>query len=340
MGNLLGIGGEAIVIKFRNQAFKIIPLDGADDQMKTMIRKGHANMRKIRRTKNTPTKDYNLRSLKRIIEDVKVPTKRARIAELCAKSLYNLRSSKAASVPTNTANKTSSPREDPNKIAPVVVSPPPGALIAPAAPPAALIGPGAPPAALIGPGAPPAALIGPRAQPAALIGPRAQPAALIGPGAPPGALNAITPKTPQEKINFKVAETDVESTKALKDESEFECSSIIHTNVINYDNITLDIVHGFVATVIGKYFYYCKFDTISTIYFLVMEVYDCTLWELLKKYAVRPTPMPMPMSVRYDLFEAILSGAKYIQDQGYKHLDLKPRRRFLDDQDFCTKFEP
>ena len=55
-----------------------------------------------------------------------------------------------------------------------------------------------------------------------------------------------------------------------------------------------------------------------------MEVYDCTLWELLKKLAVRPPPIPpMSMSVRYDIFESLLSGAKYIQDQGFKHLDLK-----------------
>jgi len=169
MDALLGIGGEAIVIDHQNQAFKIIPLDGADEQMKRMIRRGHARIRKIQKMKNVPIQDYNLRSRKRSIQKEKAAAKRARVFEKRANCSYNLRSKKKA----------------PMVATPVQTAPP----------------------------------------------------------------------SEQEKADFKVAETNLETTKVLKDKSEFECSSIRHKNVINYENVTLDIVNGFVAMIIGKFIY-------------------------------------------------------------------------------------
>ena len=68
-----------------------------------------------------------------------------------------------------------------------------------------------------------------------------------------------------------------------------------------------------------------------------MEVFDCTVWEYFKKSDVQnpspnafgPIPRPISISTRFKMFEKILAGAKYIQDQGFKHLDLKPSNVLL-----------
>ena len=180
MDALLGIGGEAIVINHQNQAFKIIPLDGADEQTKKMIRRGHARIRKIRKSKNAPIQDYNLRSRKRSIKKEKSAAKRARVFEKRANCSYNLRS-----------KKTAPPVAVPVQTAPPILTLP---------------------------------------------------------------IIQTAPPSEQEKTDFKIAETNLQTTKVLKDKSEFECSSIRHKNVIYYENVTLDIVNGFVALVVGNYF--------------------------------------------------------------------------------------
>ena len=54
------------------------------------------------------------------------------------------------------------------------------------------------------------------------------------------------------------------------------------------------------------------------------------MWELLKIFAHhRPTPRTITAAVRFKMFEKIFAGAKYIQDSGYKHLDLKPSNILL-----------
>jgi len=162
MDALLGIGGEAIVIERQNQAFKIIPLDGADAQTKKSIRKAHAEIRKILKAKNAT-----------------IPT---------------------IAVPVEVATKTAPPVPNPK--------------IAKTAPPIVPANQTAPPVA---------------------------------------APVQVAPEIEAEKVEFKVAETNLETTKILEDKSEFECSSIRHQNVINYENVTLDIVEELVAMIIGKY---------------------------------------------------------------------------------------
>ena len=58
-----------------------------------------------------------------------------------------------------------------------------------------------------------------------------------------------------------------------------------------------------------------------------MEIHDCSLWKLLKNFASLnsgPTTRPISISTRFKMFESIFAGVKYIQDRGFKHLDLKP----------------
>ena len=58
-----------------------------------------------------------------------------------------------------------------------------------------------------------------------------------------------------------------------------------------------------------------------------MEVHDCSLWELLKSFSIQARPISI--QTRFKLFEFIFSGVKYIQDRGFKHLDLKPSNILL-----------
>ena len=53
-----------------------------------------------------------------------------------------------------------------------------------------------------------------------------------------------------------------------------------------------------------------------------MPIYDCTLWDYLKISHQRGRVIPM--NVRYKLFEFTISGAKDLQDNGFRHLDIKP----------------
>ena len=68
MNNLLGIGGESLVMKKfyekgKSFAFKIIPLDGADEEIIKSVRKNHARIRKA--LKPNVISKYNLRPRKR-----------------------------------------------------------------------------------------------------------------------------------------------------------------------------------------------------------------------------------------------------------------------------------
>jgi len=52
----------------------------------------------------------------------------------------------------------------------------------------------------------------------------------------------------------EIIESEKESGNILKNEAEFECSSIQHPNIIGYLNVSLDIVNEEVALLAGKYF--------------------------------------------------------------------------------------
>ena len=52
-----------------------------------------------------------------------------------------------------------------------------------------------------------------------------------------------------------------------------------------------------------------------------MPIYDCTLWEYLKNSHTKNRPIPM--DVRFKIFEKALSGLKEIQYRGFRHLDIK-----------------
>jgi len=60
-----------------------------------------------------------------------------------------------------------------------------------------------------------------------------------------------------------------------------------------------------------------------------MDVHDCSLWELLKSFSLQTPPRPISIETRFKIFECIFAGVKYIQDRGFKHLDLKPSNILL-----------
>ena len=60
-----------------------------------------------------------------------------------------------------------------------------------------------------------------------------------------------------------------------------------------------------------------------------MDVHDCNLWELLKTFSLQNPPREIPIKVRFKMFKCILDGAKHIQCQKFKHLDLKPSNILL-----------
>ena len=94
------------------------------------------------------------------------------------------------------------------------------------------------------------------------------------------------------------------NSQLLSGRGEYECSSIRHPNVIRYENVTLDLVNNEVCLIV------------------LMDIYSCTLWQYLKNFHLQNRNIPM--RVRFKLYEKIFSGAKEIQDHGFKHLDLKP----------------
>jgi len=55
---------------------------------------------------------------------------------------------------------------------------------------------------------------------------------------------------PAEPINL--VKSKKESENILKNEAEFECSSIHHPNIIGYQNVTLDIVDDYAALLAGN----------------------------------------------------------------------------------------
>jgi len=118
------------------------------------------------------------------------------------------------------------------------------------------------------------------------------------------------------------------SISVRNDQAVFECSSIQHPNIIGYENVTLDIVNETVALIAGKYrVLHIQYFYFSKIIILEQEIHDCSLWQLLKNFALQnpgPTPRPILISTRFKMYEFIFAGAKYIQDSGFKHLDLKP----------------
>jgi len=90
----------------------------------------------------------------------------------------------------------------------------------------------------------------------------------------------------------------------LSGRGEYECSAIVHPNIIRYENVTLDVVNNDVCLIV------------------LMDIYSCNLWQYLKNFHLQNRNITM--AVRFKLFEKIFSGAKEIQDHGFKHLDLKP----------------
>jgi len=95
----------------------------------------------------------------------------------------------------------------------------------------------------------------------------------------------------------------------LEGRSEYECSSIIHPNVIRYENVTMDVVNNEVCLLV------------------LMGAYSCNLWQYLKNF--HNQNRHIPMAVRFKLFEKILAGSAEIQNRGFRHLDLKPANVLL-----------
>ena len=62
-----------------------------------------------------------------------------------------------------------------------------------------------------------------------------------------------------------------------------------------------------------------------------MSIYDCSLWDYFK-YS-HDANRQIPMHVRFAIFAKILSGLKAIQNQGFRHLDIKPGNIMLKTKD-------
>ena len=181
MNNLLGIGGESLVMKKfygkgKSFAFKIIPLDGAEEEIIKSIRKNHARIRKALK----PTKTKNPR--KPTISGDKEPS--------------------------NKKCQTANNRPETSKTSPPISNP---------------------------------------------IEIKNKPE--TSQNTPPIPKQSSRPTAPTIVPEIEIAGENQETSDALNDQAEFECSSIIHPNVIEYHNVTLDIVNGVVCLIAGKSYY-------------------------------------------------------------------------------------
>ena len=68
-------------------------------------------------------------------------------------------------------------------------------------------------------------------------------------------INSIRSKIGKSKKltgDLEIFKIERKSENVLKNEAEFECSSIQHPNIIDYQNVTLDIVDDYAALLAGK----------------------------------------------------------------------------------------
>ena len=126
----------------------------------------------------------------------------------------------------------------------------------------------------------------------------------VGPSAMPK--SSVWKKSFQKEFNIITA--SLQNTDSLADHAEAKCSSFKHQNIIKYQTITYDIIDDQLFMIVA------------------MPYYNCTLWKLLKTFAKLK---PISIDVRFKLFESIFAGAKFIQEKGFKHLDLKPANILL-----------
>lgn len=103
-------------------------------------------------------------------------------------------------------------------------------------------------------------------------------------------------------------------SKILENRSEFEMSSLKHENIINYENVSLDLVNDQGCLIAGKF--YKILISIFLILILVMPIYNKTLWEYLKESNSNGTIISM--EERFQIFEKSLAGLKYIQQRRFR----------------------
>jgi len=64
----------------------------------------------------------------------------------------------------------------------------------------------------------------------------------------------------QQKMNLNISESqfaksaeEARNSEILSGRPEYECGSIRHENIIDYENVTLDLVHGHVCLIAGNF---------------------------------------------------------------------------------------
>jgi len=64
----------------------------------------------------------------------------------------------------------------------------------------------------------------------------------------------------QQKMNLNISESqfaksaeEARNSEILSGRAEYECGSIRHENIIDYENVTLDLVDGYVCLIAGNF---------------------------------------------------------------------------------------